>query len=432
VGQPAIGFWTALADIVVIRLRSFWLWSRYDFQTTARIKQADPGTDPTGKSCHNVSLPGPPERLLLDDTRKVSNNRLSMLLSSIRIVGLGPFEDLAFRFHDSESNPRRVVVVLGGGGVGKTTVLSAISSTRPGYAVAQTRPRGHDSPHARFVVADWAMGDDDPARPHPLRVVSPNVVIDEPDDVSLLRRREQALFDKRAADGGFVQVAFSSARWFSRSPVVLTAPERTLLRYDVKASASFDDATRADLARETKQTLSYADTAAALASSGRPTGKRASGTDPQALAQAMREVVGRLTSLAGFQYIGADPVSLEPMFENDRGGAIEFDELPTSVRHLAALGALSLRALRAGWPARDPAQAEGVVLVDDLDLHQDARTLPEIVPALREALPRVQWIVTASSPAVAHLCDPSEVVALRRMPSSPRIELYEGALATVH
>src|SRR5260370_29638593 len=59
--------------------------------------------------------------------------------------------------------------------------------------------------------------------------------------------------------------SISGARWFSRRPVMLSSPERNVLRYDPRGAASFDDATRADLARETKQVLSYAAIAGALA-----------------------------------------------------------------------------------------------------------------------------------------------------------------------
>jgi len=49
--------------------------------------------------------------------------------------------------------------VLGSGGVGKTSLLSAIASTRPGSAVP-LRPRpGAQAP--TFVVCDWVLGDDD-------------------------------------------------------------------------------------------------------------------------------------------------------------------------------------------------------------------------------------------------------------------------------
>jgi hypothetical protein len=363
-----------------------------------------------------------------------------VLLSLIRLVGLGPFEDLSISFADGDGSPRRLSVLFGGEGVGKTSILAAIASTRPGHAVAQLSSRGNASP-SPFVVADWILGDEDPARPHPLRVVSPNAKLEEPEDQTLLRRREQALFERRAAEGGFALICFSGARWFSRTPVLLTTPERTILRYDLRASASFDDATRADLARETKQVLAYTSIAAAL--SQRDGEKEGQGRF-EALERALHDVLGALLEDGGIRYRGADPATLEPHFEMSDGRIIEFDDLPRSARQLVAFGALTLRSLAAAYPAaKDVREVEGVALLDDIGVNQDLRwerPLPggsglrpcePLTALLTKALPRVQWIVTTSSPAVALGCDPTEVLALRRS-GSGRIELHEGREAVMH
>ena len=184
----------------------------------------------------------------------------------LRLVSLVPFGDMTIPLCDEEGTPKPIVVLFGSEGIGKTTILSAIATTRPGHAIAQHQSWRSDPTSDRppFVVTEWHLGDDDAVRPHPLKVTSPNARLDERDDEALLRRREQALFDRRASERGFVLVALSGARWFSRTAVMLTSPERTLLRYDVRATASFDDASRTDLARETKQILSYACIASAL------------------------------------------------------------------------------------------------------------------------------------------------------------------------
>jgi predicted ATPase len=346
---------------------------------------------------------------------------------------MGPIDDLAFSFAGPDGQPRRLVTVLGSAGVGKTTLLSAISSTRPGYAVAQLRGRGQQEPaRASFVVADWMLGRDDPARPHALRVTSPNVVLEEPEEVSQLRRREQVLFDRKAQEGGFAFLALSAARWFSRSPVVLTSPERTIFRYDVRGASSFDDAARSDLSRDTKQALSYLSISAALAERGSDGDARAWARQASASDEVMRQVVGRLTSLCGYRYLGADPVSLEPVFEGEGEARVEFDALPTSARHLACFGALAVRTLQAAWPGTDAREAEGVVLIDEVALHQDARVQRELPRALREALPGVQWLLTTACPEAALGCEPDEVLALRKMPASQAIELHEGPLAILH
>lgn len=350
-----------------------------------------------------------------------------MLLGQVRLVGLGPFEELLISFTDIEGAPRRRVVLFGGEGVGKTSILAAIASTRPGHAVAQTAARGSSSP-APFVVADWLLGDDDPARPHPLRVASPNARLDEAEEQGVFRRREQTLFERRATEGGFVLVAFSGARWFSRTPVLLTTPERTILRYDLRASASFDDATRADLTRETKQVLSFLSVAAAL-SRGAPDREKPGRFE--ALERALHEVLGALLEDVGIQFRGVEPATLEPRFETGDGRAVEFDELPRSARHLIAFGAFTVRALAAGYPGKDVREAEGVVLLDDVEVQQDLRREQPVAALLARALPRVQWIVTTSSPTVALGCDIADVLALRRA-SSGQIELHEGREAVMH
>ncbi|MGK4002819.1 hypothetical protein WMF31_09370 [Sorangium sp. So ce1036] len=354
-----------------------------------------------------------------------------MLLSRVRLAHVGPFDDLSLGFEDAAGAPRRLVVLFGGDGVGKTSILSAIASTRPGYAVAQPRSRGEDGPPSA-VVADWVLGVDDPARAHPLRVASPNARLDEPEEAAVVRRREQALFDRRAAEGGFVLVALPGARWFSRASIVLTAPERSVLRYDVRAVAGFDDATRADLARETKQVLSFVPLAAAVAR-GRPEGRpdaRAARFD--ALERALREVLAVLLEGTGAAYLGVDPLRLEPVFERAGGQRADFDDLGRSARHIVAFGALSLRALAAAHPGVDPRLAEGVVLIDDIEAQQPLHRQRSLTSRLRAALPNVQWIVTTSSPAVALGCELSEVIALRRDPASGRVELHQGPDAVLH
>lgn len=362
-------------------------------------------------------------------------------------MGIGPFDDATFAFGDPDGRPRLATVVVGGACAGKTSLLGAIASTRPGHAVAQLL--GRPEPGAPgHVVSDWLLGDDDAARPHPLRVASPNAKLEESDDASLARRREQALFDRRAGEGGFAFVAFSGARWFSRTPVSLSTPDRTLLRYDVRASASFDDASRADLTRETKQALSFAAIGAALteqrASSGsapfahgaRPSPARPDAAPLQArlvhFEAAMNAAVSAALDGSGFTYDGLDPARLEPVFSERGGAAALFDDLPRGLRHAVAFVVLPLRTLCAAYPDRDPRAAEGVVLLDDAEAQLPLSHQRTLVPRLRRALPRVQWLLTTASPAVAEGAEIGDVIALRRLPGSTKVELYEGASAVLH
>jgi hypothetical protein len=356
-----------------------------------------------------------------------------MQLVQVRIVGFGPLRDVTFPFADEGGSPRKVVVVLGGGGVGKTTLVSAIASTRPGHAVAQRSRRAGEP---AFAVADWSIAAEDPLRPHPLRVASPNATLGEEEDRALLRRREQSLFDRRAAEGGFAFAAFSAARWFSRSPVLLGGADRRLGRADSltgTAGAGFEDPTRADLARDTKQVLAYPLVAAALVREASLRASEEARAEAGRIAAAVRGAVEPLANLVGYGYVGVDPQTFEPVFERGPGGPLlTFDELPTQARHLVAIAAGTLRSLAAAWPGADPRAAEGVALVDEADAHLEGVARRGLVPALRAALPNVQWILATSSPDIALPCNAGDILALRRMPESDEVRLYDGEQALVH
>ena len=349
-----------------------------------------------------------------------------MYLLRARLVSLGPFDDVTIPFHDDAGRPRPVTVVHGGGGVGKTTLLSAIGQTRPGHALAPAASTTSDPQPSPFVECEWALSQDDPERPHPLRIASPSLTRTD-DEVEAFRRREQALFDRRAKEGGFAFLTIVSTRWFSRQPVALSAPARTVARYDVRAQAPLDDGSRSDLTRDTKQALAYASIAAALSDAGGDRGRRL-----DLLGAAMQAAVDRLVGLAGFRYLGLDAASFEPVFAAADGHELSFDALPTRARHLVAFAALPVRTLWGAYPGRDPRKSEGVVAIDEIDAHQDPAIQGLLVAALSDALPSVQWIVTTTSPLVAGSCDTKDVLALRKLPKTRRVELYVGSEARTH
>lgn len=366
-----------------------------------------------------------------------------MRLVSLRLENVGPFEGTTIRFGDSDPvddgdaapAPRPVTILFGADGIGKTTLLASLAVTRPGYAIPPpptpairaaravgTAPAVDAAP---LVKTEWLLGEDDPERPHPLVVTSPNAILpSETPDTALPRRREQALFERRAqSEGGFVFVGFSGARWFSRNTNMLTTPERSLLKYDVRHPASFDDPTRADLTRETKQVLSYAAIARALGEG------RAEHAHLARFDAALREVVDVMLEPFGYRYEGTSPITLEPEARalGPHGRVVVFDALPRPARHLLAFGALSLRALFAAYPsADDPREREGVIAIDDIESQQDPAMLRAIVPLLRTALPNAQWILTTASTQLAMSCTQGEVVALRK--NAQAIEVSEGVL----
>lgn len=358
-----------------------------------------------------------------------------MRLLHVRLRNIGPFVDTELELSRAplteaapEAEEGGLTVFFGGGGTGKTLLLSVLAMTRPGHALpplpvhlSQAKDRTSDEPS--YAVTEWALGDDDPARALPLVVTSPSAVLpDETPEQTTGRRREQTVFDRRAqSEGGFVFLTFSGARWFSRTPNMLTSPERTLLRHDARAPSSFDDPTRADLTRETKQVLSFATIGRALA-------EREGGSERLVrFDTALREVVDVMLEPFDLRYAGVNPYTLEPEMRDGAGRTFPFDALPRPARHLVAFGALSLRALAAAYPnAEHPRVTEGVIAIDDVESQQEPTLLRALLPLFRRALPNVQWLLTTASTQLALAAGPSNVVALRRSESA--IEISEGHL----
>lgn len=355
-----------------------------------------------------------------------------MRLASVRLRNVGPFADTSLGFtqareeEDAPLAPRPATVVFGADGTGKTTLLSALATTRPGHALpplVHGRPTTATPDQPTWVRTDWQLGDDDPERPHPLVVTSPSAVLEgETTDGAAARRREQALFERRAqVEGGYVFVAFSGARWFSRTSSMLSTPDRTLLRWDVRQPATFDDPTRADLTRETKQILAYAAIARALGAG------RAEYEHLARFEAAVRDAVDVVLEPFDARFVGPSPITLEPELRGEGGRIVGLEALPRPARHLVSFVTVAARALFAGYPGADtPRESEGVVVVDDAEAQQDPSLLRHLVPLLRRALPGVQWILTTSSSQLAMACDANDVLALRA--SRAGVEVGEGVL----
>ncbi len=350
-----------------------------------------------------------------------------MLLERVRLVQVGPFDDLTLRFTDDAGEVRRVTVVHGDAGTGKSALSLAIGATRPGRAAALSSIARAGARKDTYATCHWRLSAEDPDRPHPLVVATPTVKLGE-GDTETLRRREQAHFDRQAAEGkGYAFVEIPGQRYFSRSPLLLSDPTRTILRYDPRQAITADQS-RLDLARACKQAMAYAGIASALAGDRKST----SLGDPRLLGAAMLEAVQLVVALGGHEYRGVEPNSLEPMFTSPGGRPHLFDSLPNMLRHLVALVALPIRSLWAANTGVDPREAEGVIVVDDADLHLGPHVLSALPEVLCKALPRAQWILTTASPTLAAACDPANLLALRRLPESDGVELYEDELAITH
>lgn len=348
-----------------------------------------------------------------------------MYLLSLKIVHHSPLRDSTLSFTDETGGPRMLTVLFGGSGAGKTLVLQSIVGTRPGNVMVPVWSR---SPHnARpFVTAEWHLGEDDLERPHPLYLASPGATVFDQLEAERMRRAEQAFFEKRSRERGFVLLVLPSTRWFSRTSASVSPPTRSS-RVEQRASLIPDDAVRGDLTRDTKQALAYAEVSLALCLASPET---RSGPSMELYGAAMKSAVNTLVRLHGYVYSGLSPVSLEPLFVREDGQRCPFDSLPKATRHLTAIAALSVRLLWLGYPGVDPRESEAVVCIDEVELSQDRATLTRLLPALRAALPGVQWILSTASPDLAGSADVRDVLTLRW--DNGEVSLSAGAEARVH
>ena len=100
------------------------------------------------------------------------------------------------------------------------------------------------------------------------------------------------------------------------------------------------------------------------------------------------------------------------------GANITAVDLPDGFRSLASFLADLCTAWTQKSPKKaasgDPKEMEGIVLIDEIDLHLHAKLQRTIVPQLRKCLPKIQWIVTTHSPLVISGFDKNELILLDR------------------
>ncbi len=90
------------------------------------------------------------------------------------------------------------------------------------------------------------------------------------------------------------------------------------------------------------------------------------------------------------------------------------DGFRSSIAWLADLCSIALETAAGKHGPKRPEEIEAVVLLDEIDLHLHPSLQRTIVPRLRAALPRVQFIATTHSPLVLSNFDRAEIIALDR------------------
>ena len=169
--------------------------------------------------------------------------------------------------------------------------------------------------------------------------------------------------------------------------------------------------------------------------------RRQQGEPERLFHTAVMEATVRATP--GVTHAWYDPVEQGPVVRFEDGHAAPWSELSDGYHVFIALVAdLARRAVMLNEfdGAEAPKRVEGVVLIDEIDLHLHPRWQREALPRLRDVFPKLQLVVTTHSPQVLssaencqvrRLIDGSDVVVESGEPSplmrgTPAARLQEG------
>lgn len=100
------------------------------------------------------------------------------------------------------------------------------------------------------------------------------------------------------------------------------------------------------------------------------------------------------------------------IFVKTYGQPTPIEVLSDGYRSVIAMAVDAMRWLLADWPELETAR--GVVLIDEVDAHLHPRWKLQIMKALREAMPQVQFIATTHDPLCLRGMGPGEVSVMKR------------------
>lgn len=133
--------------------------------------------------------------------------------------------------------------------------------------------------------------------------------------------------------------------------------------------------------------------------------------------------------LPGVEFIGIDKINRQLTF-NTADGKIPLSQLSDGYQNVAGwCGDLLYRVTEIFSDYKNPFEARGLLLIDEIDLHLHPIWKRQLVSFLNEKLSNFQIIATTHSALTVHQAGEGELFVLRRPApsSSPALIAYEGA-----
>ena len=319
-----------------------------------------------------------------------------MFLNRLRLENFRRFKDVEMKF------AKRLSVLVGINGAGKSSVLSAISTLLSWYVRRLVSPNGTGSGMAiseRDIQTDAlsstiALVIDDVGREVSWSVSKTAKGAPIFDARSDLRELTEYVKDLRVSK--LASVPIIAAYTVNRS--VLDIPLRIKKHHEFSVLSAYDDAfdRAADFRRffewfrewEDVENERIADT---LSTGGVP--YRANNE-----LAAVRRALSRFLPEFSDWKIRRTPLRMEVKKD---GEPLSVDQLSDGEKCMIALvGDLARRLVVANPEQEDPLLGNGIVLVDEIELHLHPEWQKSVLPRLLQTFPNVQFVVTTHSPLV--------------------------------
>jgi predicted ATPase len=111
------------------------------------------------------------------------------------------------------------------------------------------------------------------------------------------------------------------------------------------------------------------------------------------------------------RFVSGEVFSSPVLMMSKDGQELAFSQLSEGERMMAAMVGDIARRLAIANPEGDPLDGDGVVMIDEIDLHLHPHWQANVIPALRRTFPKLQFIITTHSPIVLSYVE-SECVRL--------------------
>jgi hypothetical protein len=315
-----------------------------------------------------------------------------MYVDVLNIMNLRCFEEAEISFIHPEASAhdrvrlKNVNLLLGDNGAGKTTVLRAVALAvlgevlrYSGFVANRLIRRTKDAPMPMASVVAW------------LNAEGLNDIADSRATVILERRAKTEILFKAEAPAGMSEVLFDE-----------TSPAFFLVGYGATRRVELSD--RFDLgAQEKARLLRYRRVATLFEEHvGLVPMSHWMPTLQNEDLERFDEVAAILNALLEGQarFLGEREDS-DYLFEVD-GNPAPFPALSDGFRaYIGWVADLLYHMVRCVPPGKPLRSLDGIVMVDEIDLHLHPDWQRTVVPALSAALPRMQFILTTHSPLVA-------------------------------